>query len=76
MIIFFNERKELWNFYQLLKQEQNMFVINDPQADSKGKHNISVDYVHGRCGNCLGAHNCPEDCRSTKTQRVDRLRNQ
>ncbi len=53
-----------------------MFVINDPQADSKGKHNISVDYVHGRCGNCLGAHNCPEDCRSTKTQRVDRLRNQ
>ena len=36
-----------------------MFVINDAQADTKGKHNISVDYVHGRCGNCLGAHNCP-----------------
>ncbi len=76
VIIFFNERKELWDFYQLLKKEQNAFVINDSQADSKGKHNLAVDYIHARCGVCKGPHNCPEDCQSTKTQRVNKLRNQ
>ncbi len=49
--------------------------MNNPQADSLGKNNISIDYVHARCGVCKGQHNCPYDCARTKTARVKRLRN-
>jgi len=56
-------------------REKNRFVVNDTQADSKGKNNISIDYVHAKCGVCKGQHNCPYDCARTKTTRVARLRN-
>ena len=49
--------------------------MNDPEADTKGKNNLKVDYVHGKCGICKGQHWCPYDCRSTKTERVKKLRN-
>ena len=32
--------------------------------------------MHGRCGSCMGDHLCPDDCVRTKTQRVQRLRDQ
>ena len=75
VIIFFNEIKELEKLYQIIINEKDRFVVNDPQADSKGKNNLKVDYVHARCGVCKGQHLCPYDCRSTKTERVKRLRN-
>lgn len=49
--------------------------MNDPKASSKGKNNLSVDYVHGKCGVCKGKHIHPLDCERTKTGRVARLRN-
>lgn len=49
--------------------------MNDPQANSKGKNNLAVDYIHARVGVHKGQHNCPEDCSKTKTARVSRLRN-
>lgn len=56
-------------------KERDRFVVNDSQADLKGKNNISVDYIHARCGVCKGPHNHIEDCSRTKTKRVTRLRN-
>ena len=75
VIIFFNEIKELEKLYQIIINERNRFVVNDPEADAKGKNNLKVDYVHARCGVCKGQHLCPYDCRSSKTERVRRLRN-
>ena len=67
VIIFFNEIRELNNFYAILKNEKKRFVINDPSADTKGKNNLKVNYVHGRVGTHIGQHNCPEDCQYTKS---------
>lgn len=75
VIIFFNEIKELERMYQIILNEKNRFVVNDPEADAKNKNNLKVDYVHARCGVCRGQHLCPYDCRSTKTERVRKLRN-
>ena len=75
VIIFFNEIKELWNFYTLLKLEKSRFVINDPTADEKGKNNLKVNYIHSRVGVCKGQHNHPEDCSLNKSDRVTQLRN-
>lgn len=51
-------------------------MVNDPNADSKGKSNLSVDYVHARAnGICKGQHRHPYDCLRSKTKRVERLRN-
>jgi hypothetical protein len=62
-------------FYQLLLKEKDRFVINDSKADSKGKYNLNVDYIHAQCGVCRGQHRHPEDCARTKTERVRRLKN-
>ena len=70
VIIFFNEVKELNQFYSLLLKEKNRFVVNDPEASSKNKNNISIDYVHSRCGVCKGPHRHPDDCSRSKSKRV------
>jgi hypothetical protein len=75
VIIFFNEVKELTYFYTLLLKEKNKFVVNDPTATMKNKNNIAIDYVHSRCGVCLGPHRCPDDCSRSKSKRVEKLRN-
>lgn len=76
IIIFFNEIRQLENFYDLLLNESERFVVNDPKADSKGKSNLSVDYIHARAnGICKGQHRHPYDCVRSKTKRVERLRN-
>lgn len=56
VIIFFNEIRQLENFYRLLQNEKNLFVVNDPQASIKNKNNLAIDYVHGKCGVCKGNH--------------------
>lgn len=56
-------------------KEKNRFVVNDPEASSKNKNNLSIDYVHSRCGVCRGPHRCPDDCSRSKSKRVEKLRN-
>lgn len=50
-------------------------MVNDPEADAKGKNNLKIDYVHARCGVCRGFHFHPYDCERGKSERVRRLRN-
>lgn len=49
--------------------------MNDPEASSKKKNNLAVDYVHSRCGVCRGPHRHPDDCSRSKSKRVEKLRN-
>ncbi len=59
----------------MLLSEKDKFVVNDSNANAKGKHNIVIDYVHSNVGVCKGRHWCPYDCSKTKSFRVKLLRN-
>lgn len=74
MIIFFNSKSELANFYHLIRKENERFSVNNSSAF---KGNLMVGYIHGSCGcsnpNPMHVHN--DDCLLSKSERIKRLRN-
>lgn len=47
IIIFFNTKVEVRNFYQYLTTGQNKFHVNSPVSVA---NNIKLGYIHGDCG--------------------------